>query len=604
MNHLEVEIMSKPDNKAIVQVLGANVDALAHVKCELSSVFEKVGSFLLTTCHELDAFKKLIRPYVDYFYPPEITPDRECFVNEVVTQSRIEMQETINRAVEIIQGDAEVNARVSQSIEEALEMRPIVSDLLSMIEAIETYSWNAMLISTKAGFRGQALATISKQLSDLSISANATASQCTELLTRLDAQYSRFGEIIGSIDVIAENYFTSMVVKSGMIFKEMVQELELLSKSVNEILSFADTIESTAGELLGRLQMEDLIRQNVEKIALISQELVLLQQDEGILCECDEPEIAGEFFLSVLAKKADYVYHQLEELMDDTAQCNAKIKEIINKFLDRFYGRSATQDDEFIAGKGFDSVCVKLETMKDEFVGYIERIIGSKREMNELLHGIVATIQKFGPLFDEMGKIARRFEIINMLTKIELAKHADLAKSIGGSLTHVSNLPARMKKIVESALVRHRQVMASVEGSLAEYATSFKAEEETLERCIVAMKKISIKMYESQKYYRDISEKIGSAGMGMLAFLETGAGEMSSGHTLVEILYNFMYLMDGRVREIFDECVRDHNLRTRLECVSNRLRELHGKGDSRAGFMNSIYSEMMEKGEKRQVVVF
>jgi hypothetical protein len=69
MNNLGVEIKSESDNKAIVQVIATNIDALSHVKCELSSVFEKVGSFLLTTCHELEAFKKLIRPYVDYFYP-------------------------------------------------------------------------------------------------------------------------------------------------------------------------------------------------------------------------------------------------------------------------------------------------------------------------------------------------------------------------------------------------------------------------------------------------------------------------------------------------------------------------------------------------------
>ena len=75
----------------------------------------------------------------------------------------------------------------------------------------------------------------------------------------------------------------------------------------------------------GDKEVEDLIRQNVEKINCITEELVNLQQGEGILSECGDPEIVEEFFLSVLAKKSDYVHHQLEELMEDAAQCNEKI---------------------------------------------------------------------------------------------------------------------------------------------------------------------------------------------------------------------------------------------------------------------------------------
>ncbi len=444
--------ISGNDSKDLFAMLERERSGLAFMKNNLSAVFEKVGSFLLESSRELESFQKLIRPYLDYFYPLEVKPGDDCFINDVVEPSRLEMEETIGKTVEIMQGDSAVNARVSAAIREALGIRIIVENLLEMIEAIETYSWNAMLVSAKAGVRGQALAKISEQVSVLSALANRTAEDCTGIIENLNSRYEEFDAICHEIDIINENYLTQMSIKSGMMFREMKGEMVNLSGSVNDILGCAGDLEGAIDGLMGRLQMEDLVRQDLEKVMYLVEEITGNGGGDtlsGLLYDYEDTARLNEFMIALISRKFNEINENTRPLVEGSESYRDSMKEILNGFIGRFYG-GATAEKEYYEGTKFDDICSGLERTKDEFVGYIEEIINGKKNLYTISREIMDTMGKFGTLFEEIGKISRRFEIINMLTKIELAKHTDLKRSIGGSLTDVSNLPAVMKKIVET----------------------------------------------------------------------------------------------------------------------------------------------------------
>ncbi len=605
MNQFAKSVVSTKDPAGLLSLILKDSENLNFLKHNLSSVFEKVGAFLLDSSRELDAFQKLIKPYLDYFYPEEVRPGVDCFVNEVVEPSQLEMETTIARAVSIMQGDGEVNRRVSTAIKEALEMQPIVANLLEMIEAIETYSWNAMLISAKAGLRGQALAKISEQVSTLSNLANSTAESCTGIIDSLNSRYGEFDGICHEIDIINENYLTRMSLQGGMMFREMKSELANLSGSVNHILGCADDVECAINDLMNRLQMEDLVRQDIEKVMFLVEEMKA--GPDGLLSmlyDYGDASKVDELLVAILGRKFFEINENTRPLVEGTEGYCAKMKEIINGFLGRFYGKQNSDEKDYYEGTRFDQICARLEQMKDEFVGYIEEIISSKKNLYRISREIVQTMGKFGILFEEIGKISRRFEIINMLTKIELAKHTDLKRSIGGSLTAVSNLPTVMKKIVEQALQRYREVMFSIEKALGEYRTNFEAEENTLTQCIEAMRKISVKMYESQKYYRDISEKVGSTGMGILAFMETREGECSVVREIVDMVYNFIYRLEDYGAAELEAVAADRALTGHVILVGEKMASREGETAYRTMILQSLLSEAVRENEGERVVLF
>ncbi|MCX7680200.1 MAG: hypothetical protein N2316_13430 [Spirochaetes bacterium] len=584
------------------------ISELIDLKEEISSLFQEIASFLLETSREMDSFQKIITPYIEYFYAHGHKEGKhECFIDEVVKPSKEEMEQAISQAVSIMQNDSAINETVESSIKKALAIKPIVESLLGMIEAIETYSWNAMLISTKAGIEGRALATISAQVSTLSASANEIANKCTHILNNLNWYYHEFEEICQRIDIINENYLTRMSIKSGVIFKEMLDELEKMSVSVKDIMEYASSIHLVIGNLMEQIQREDIVRQDLEKAIGALEVLDSERQKEkpiSILYEFLNADEVEKLIYALLKRKYNNVYFNLQSLVEGTEDCCVKIKRLIDSFLQRFYNKGEHQWGELYEGKKFDAICEKLENMKGEFVGYIEEIISNKRRLYELSNKIVDSISTFKALFDEMIKISRKFEIINMLTKIELAKHATLRKNIGGSLVHVSNLPSEMKRMVENAIDHHRIVMSAIEKALDEYSTNFLMEEKVLTRCNETMRKISVKLYESQKYYRDISEKIGSTGMSILAFLESRTEECAHGREMVDAVYRNLAMVGEVCWCELDELIEDEKLKDRLKLAYEAVEGANGSGSANATALKSILVEALSSVSNQRVMLF
>lgn len=601
--------IDKNDSKTneVITLLSAQSDELYRLKNDLSSIFSGIGSFLLDTSRELFSFNKIIKPYIDYFYPINADERTECFMNDVIVPSKKEMEETIGLAVFIMQDDSKVNGEVVSAIDNTMAIQKIVSQLLVMIEAIETYSWNSMLISNKAGQRGQALATISGQLSSLSHIANITAGECSKVIEEINSKYESFQKIRDKIEMIKENYLTAMSAKSSMMFREIVVELENLSSSVRDILGFSASIDSVMGDLMERLQREDLVRQDIEKILLLSEEFRIMNEDQKFQSEAGAGLTINSLeaaFLPHIERKLNIVHGNLQNLREGVEQFTDNIKDIINLFINRFYGTENSPSGGYYEGSRFNEICSRFQSIKDEYVKYFEEIISYKKELYRLSREIVKTVSRFGVLFSEMEKIARRFEIINMLTKIELAKHSDLHRSIGVSLLAVSDLPAQMKKIIDEAFHEYRLVIAELEESLSRYKSNHQKEEQTLFRCIEAMKKISVKLFESQKYYRDISEKIGSTGMGMLTFLETRSECYSAGSELVNVVYNLAYMVNKNKSKQNTSLSTNYGLQKDIMGIYTRLFEAGRIDSGRMNFIKSIFAETEAEETKEKVLVF
>ncbi len=146
---------------------------------------------------------------------------------------------------------------------------------------------------------------------------------------------------------------------------------------------------------------------------------------------------------------------------------------------------------------------------------------------------------------------------------------------------------------------------SSIETALGDYFDNFRAEEETLTLCIDAMKKISVKMFESQKYYRDISEKVGSTGMGLLGFIEAREGDFSVMMEIIELIYNFMYRLEEYGAKDLEEFSGDENLARHVRSVVSRYSDGGHGGDYRTMLLTSLLNEAVrDSGDDNRVVLF
>ncbi len=557
---------------------------LCILKENLSSVFEDMGSFMLSTSNQLESFLGIVEPYMRYFYPAENNPDYTCFLNDVVNPCRIEMDSALNRAVGIMEVDERITNEVSHAIERVLEIRDQFDRILSVIEVIEIYSVNTILVASKAGSEGFPLKKISEEMGKLSEKANRVSTNCRRLVDELDGAFGRFSTHRENIAILNENYLTRMKVQSNIVFNELIGDLNAQSVDVNDILGLASDIEGSIGQVMEWLQIEDIVRQDLEKVIYIDEEVGDGNSEGNLFSSIDDPGDRMRVFglIAFLKnKKMRTIEENIAPLIAGTSECCERVKGILNDFQGRFDDTKDVGDGSFERER-FNGIYRKLEGMKNEFIGYIEKIIDGKRNLYDLSVLVLDIMNSVGRFFADLTGIAKRFETINILTRIELAKHIELKKTMGAALTDVRDLPSRMKSIIDNSAVLYREVHKAITSSIEDYHVSYKRQEESLRSCITSMERISDMLVESQRYYRDISEEIGGVCTRVLDHLENGEKRLNGMASIMNMVHN--YSIKGG----------DNNGSLSSECIGILRHYLSGsvEGSYRSTVLNSLLSEV------------
>ncbi|MBN2079469.1 MAG: hypothetical protein JW838_10920 [Spirochaetes bacterium] len=511
-------------------------------------------------------------------------------MNDVVVPSRHDLDGAIDDAVRIMTGDEAMNERVSSAIEEVLDLAHSIDTVLAFIDEIDIYSENMLIISSKYGDEGMSLARISNEVGSLAAAVNEVGGEFRELLGNLGVYREEFNEIRGRIEVISENYLTSMKLNLSLVFEKMVRELGSVSRNVNEMLERSEEIERSMKAFIVNIQMEDVIRQQIDRVILL-----LEGGTSGNQMEDDESfhEIAPTAVF-VAIESLDELESTLSGQYDEVETQCGLLSSILEGMQSRFHGGDFAEVER--EQNRMDTTYRRIEELKDEFIRHMEEIITGKKNLLVLCESFIVILNEFEGLFKAIGDTVKRFEALNMITRIELARHTRLSRTLGGALTSVMSLPAKMKRIIDESMDLYGRIRGNIVDAVERYAGNFRSQEEVLEGCIASMKKVSVKLYESQKYYWDISQEIGRYSERILGFIEDKCAQSG--------------MDEGRksLRRI-TEGVRAHfalihgDLKPDIEGVWRRIRERPGMVPD-GSFFAALGSEIETGKSRERVIIF
>ena len=469
---------------------------LEDLKGKISRIYAHMGGFIVRSTEQMHDFRKMITPYVNYFFTPDYDASANCFLGDVVAPSKNELNAAIDKAVAIMAGDEKMNDVVARAIEEVLGLKRSVDAILSLIDEIDIYAENMLIISTKYGEEGMALARISSEMGALAGQVNGIGMKFRDFLEQLDVSRADFNAVRGRIDVISENYLTRMKLNLTLDFDEMTTQLNSISKMVHGMFSGADDIEDSMKSMLNNIQMEDIIRQKIEKI-------LFYLENEAACGDCHSTgEDYGPVMLHVVSERLADLMRDVSNQYDLVNGWCARLNELLNAVRSRLETGDELNDERL---NRMDLIYHRIEDMKNEYINYMEEIIANKESLLMLSSSIVEVLEGFDALFSGILSVVQRFEALNMVARIELARHARLSRTLGGALSSVITLPEKLKRIVAQSADLYRGIMENMIGSVTRYSENFKLQEEVLEECIGSMKRVSVKLYESRKYYWDIS---------------------------------------------------------------------------------------------------
>lgn len=510
------------------------IQTMRSLKGKVSKIYENMGSFIITTTKHMGDFRTMITPYAKYFYPAEDGANSDdCFISEVVVPSRNDLSGAIDRAVSIMTGDQNVNDNVSHAIEDVLGLTESVDTILNLIDEIDIYSENMLIISTKYGEEGMALARISNEMSSMAQVVNGIGVKLRDYLEKLDVSRQDFSAVRERIDVISENYLTKMKLDISMKFNEMMNELKNVSEMVNGILSGSNELESSMKSFVINIQMEDIIRQKIEKILFYLDDSGIEAGRESRVSEED----FGPVIMHVVSEQLADIMNDITGQNEEVHRCCTQMSGLLNTVQVRL-NKSGEMVDENELNR-MDLVYHRIESLKSDYINYMEDIISGKKKLLHLSMTIIEVLNEFERLFGGISDLIRRFESLNMITRIELARHSVLSRKLGGALTSVMTLPEKMKVVLEQSITRYQGIRKNMVDAVAQYSANFKLQEEVLAGCIGSMKKVSVKLYESQKYYWDISNEIERCCRKVLKFNDENCnniGLLETGESLRDVM--------------------------------------------------------------------
>ena len=478
------------------QSFKSQYEYLKNLKSNVGSLFSEIIQQFTTINKQIDDFFTMIRPYIIYFYTTD-EAIADTFLHDVIFSTKDEINGYIETIVKYMIADKETNKEVEEAINKTLTLSNSVEMILDAVEAIDLYAKNTMIIAIKAGEEGTTLTTIAVEMSHLADMVNAVSSEFQKIIEQLHSLRTKFSETCMTVDVIVENYLTQLQVRLNNTINDIIRHQKNLSLNVNSIKNFADQIKAVIQKILMEFQIEDIVRQDIEKILFAIEALEeLINTDEK-----EQDILLWGVYRKLLSLHNDFVH-----LLDSTVRGINFTKESIVQ-INNDYNKNAMNvydGEEFAIEKVYNS----LEYLQNETIKYIDDILMRKKYLLDISKDVLIQLEKFQEFFRRIQDVVRKFDIVNMLTRIELARHRELQKTIASSLSDISIMPKKIKMIVEESENLYKDVISTMESTYQLYQQAMSIQDEILKNCVNNLKKVSLELYESKKYYVDISQQI------------------------------------------------------------------------------------------------
>jgi hypothetical protein len=493
----------------------------ARIREELAESFSMIHSQVCETADSLDSFIRMMDPYVNYFFTGEKGDD--SFLGDVITPAETDLVSATNNAVGIMEGDLKIHKTIFESLSRTLLLQDYVERVVELLEMMEIYSINTMIISAKAGGEGASLTTISTHMAALSRKGNELSALFTGKMHDLRNSLDVFSRLSDKIEMMHETNLTTIQLSSSIMFKNLISEFTRLSAEVIGVYGMIKNVSDAVRGVTEKFQYEDLLRQDLEKTIFAAQLSEDAEECSRIAdaAGCDVSKVS-DFVLLLASEKFRDVAEDIGRLKTELTGSMDKVQSVITAF-DSIISETGRQNGT--GGKNsaeaLQSLCDRLEWMKDEFSKYIESVIELKLDLSGRINDVNLQMNGFSDFFKSILGISQQFQTILLMTRIELARYDKLKSLLGGTLSDVGSIPVDIRRVIEELIPLYEDVLASLGGASALYRERFDEQKQMLDSCVGAMRKVSVQIYESKKYHDDFLAESERCSSSVRTFLES-----------------------------------------------------------------------------------
>ena len=562
-----------------------------QIQKDLLSAFETVSNGVNDTITGISRFTETARPYMNFFFSNEST--EKTFLCDTVKPSETRLCAALESAIRIMNSDSTAHSEVRSSLENVRTMQESVSSIVEMLDHIETYSLNTIVVSARAGEEGHALSTISSEMARLSQAGSSLSANITGQMNDLIESLNRF-DIMGSkIELLHENNLTTIKLSSGLIFKRLHSDFAEISSKISDEYNTLQSVVRKMGSIKEKFQHEDIVRQNIEKIMFALQES---EKSDGESAR--KGYDGGEIFKMLARVKLSDIRDDIDIMRSEISTALNDVRECIDGIsLSLEYGEEENSRKDNISA--IAALYDRLTALVKSFTDYITLITKEKNDMLDFLSSVQTDIQKFELFFDEITAISKKFKTVILLTSIEMARHNSLKSLLGGSLTDVRQIPDRITRIVNEGKLRYTDLISVLNTSIRSYRERYKEQKIVLSDSEKTIREIAERIRESEAAHNDFAKNTGDKIAEARNIIESTSACLSTFSEKGEILAREMESLPSADRNMLLVDFADPLDKMRAEYGDSTR-----SGDYRSMMLASLAGEFKTVRDNIQTVEF
>lgn len=499
---------------------------------EISRVYNKIGKQFPIIESEMQNENKDAILIIEYFMKGSVSKGRaRNGLAKVLLRNQEEFFHSLSNMQLFVERDNIFSDSVVDGISKVNKIIDAIEQIRLLADQIKIYSLNAIITSSKYGRAGKAFGEISKNIIRLSDDSNHQAGAMSEKGKQLFTGFDDFKNHIININSLQRRDLETTKENMKLEFERISDTFNVFAEQISDIIENVEKSRYIIFDIMSILQREDIIRQQTEHI--IESIVTIVNENQNFIVKyktyLQEYKSEKEFpqdietelehslldlftfndaILNIIVGNFDIIQKEIIESNDSIKSFLVKMKNMIidineskDIIIDYFTGGEYSHTFDFSV---IDSLFNSYLSQMKEYVGKIYVLLEKKNSVANKNIELVDVIDMLEEMFIDTKNIAKTFNSINFLAKIELEKNATIFQdSQAFSIQNVEAIASNISDTIQSCLVDFKGIKEDLFSSIEIFKENIESQSKEYRFILENTNKITDKLDSSKKIIRN-----------------------------------------------------------------------------------------------------
>ncbi|TXJ45225.1 methyl-accepting chemotaxis protein [Brachyspira pilosicoli] len=553
-------------------ILEATVKDIQNFLTEFGRVYSFIGEKFPLIEQEMKNENEKSISLLSYF----TEKDTEKNFSSDFQENQEDFFKSFDRMQTLINQDDVLSNSIIEDVNIISNVMDSIEEIRKLADQIKVYSLNAIIIASKYGSGGKAFGEISKNIIKMSETSNEQADQMNRIGQELFVQFDKFKDEILKTNEMQRRSFNIMREQLDKEHNNMVNSFATFSNMISDIVSRVDNSYDYIFEVMMILPQEDIIRQQTEHIIesikhiveenrkfidVYGKEVVAinnaaeLENNESLEHKLLDLLTFDDVVLSLIIENFKSIH---KEILDNNARINDSLKGLKESLLDISSDRNTIVEYMIGVQSGKSEFPFSVsDSIFNEYLGFIKLyldnfklFLSNKHRISDNNAGIIDSIEGLENMFLETKNIAKAFNSINFLAKIELEKNSNIfSDSQTFSMVSVESIATNITDTVDVCLEKFENIKTTIFNAINKF--KFNINQQSIENLYIEsmMGNIYKRLEESKTIIEDNIKGLDMHAKELFNLIEKTLIDLSSLTTLLTKINEIMEVFN-KMRDI------------------------------------------------------